>query len=38
VAFIALHTTDQAAWIPRCLARPHITKLVLEKAVAPTPL
>lgn len=34
---IALRPADQEAWIPRCLAQSNLTRLVLEKPLAPTP-
>jgi predicted dehydrogenase len=34
---IAQRPADQALWIPRCLAKPNVMRLVLEKPLAPTP-
>lgn len=34
---VALRPSDQAAWIPRCLAAPRLARLMLEKPLAPTP-
>jgi predicted dehydrogenase len=34
---IALRPADQSEWIPRCMAYPQLTKLMLEKPLAPTP-
>jgi len=34
---LALRPADQCEWLPRCLAYKQITRLVLEKPLAPTP-
>lgn len=36
-AVIALRPINQSEWIPRCLARPNIDRLLLEKPLAHTP-
>lgn len=34
---VALRPGDQAAWIPRCVTQPQLTRLMLEKPLAQTP-
>lgn len=34
---LALQPGDQSEWIPRCLERPNLNRIVIEKPVAPSP-